>query len=163
MPRFLAKYVHIRNEYAKVFLAELLGTFILVSVGLGSICQNKFFSNDSPYLANGLAINIGFALAGAVAIFVVGKVSGNNSNYSYQLLYSKLDLNSRSSYQYGRFIHRIPSRTALVAQATRLLARSSCRSVPGSCERVYCLHRQSSSLSGGHVFAQHGRIVRFIS
>jgi glycerol uptake facilitator-like aquaporin len=55
----------------RLFLAELLGTFIFLSLALGSIAQFVFGRNIN-YLS--VAVSFGFSLS--LAIVVAGKVSG---------------------------------------------------------------------------------------
>lgn len=77
----MKKIFSIQNRYVKEFLAEVLGTAILVGVGCGSIAQ-KFFSPDHQ---NPFAPNVVFGLSAMTAGIIVGKVSGAHINPAVSL------------------------------------------------------------------------------
>ena len=62
----------IENDYVRCFLAEFLGTLILITFLLSSIAQYKFYVSGNILLIN---LSDGYGLA--MCILVVGKVSGN--------------------------------------------------------------------------------------
>ena len=59
------------------FLAEVLGTFLLVLFGDGSIAQYKMLDPDSQ---NFLSVCFGYGLALMIGILVSGNVSGGHLN-----------------------------------------------------------------------------------
>lgn len=67
----------IKSPRAKEFIAEVFGTFILLLIGLSSVAQYKFASQDNPNSQGVLSVNLGFGFGAVVAIILVGKVSGN--------------------------------------------------------------------------------------
>jgi len=71
------KYITVKSQLGREFLAELLGTFILVLFINGAVAQNVFNTKDDKLLGNSLAINITCGIAVTISILVVGKVSGN--------------------------------------------------------------------------------------
>ncbi|CAF0852928.1 unnamed protein product [Brachionus calyciflorus] len=80
----LIKKYKLKSQLAKEFLAELLGTLILVLTGLAGGAQSKFLAkNDghvdyvSPHLSGGLGVT--------AAILIVGKVSGAHLNPAVSL------------------------------------------------------------------------------
>lgn len=74
------KYVKISNQLAKEFLAEMFGTFMLVSFVLATVAQYKFTSTDDPSTTSPFSLHFGCGLGVGLAILTVGKVSGWNSN-----------------------------------------------------------------------------------
>lgn len=60
----------------KECLAEILGTFMMMMFGMGSVAQLKFSSEENPYTTNLLCVNLGFGLGVFAAILVTGKASG---------------------------------------------------------------------------------------
>jgi glycerol uptake facilitator protein len=80
MQKNTIKFIRTENVYARILLSEMLGTFILVSCGLGSVAQNTFNSQDNPILGSALSINLAFAFSATVAIVVCGRTSGAHLN-----------------------------------------------------------------------------------
>jgi glycerol uptake facilitator-like aquaporin len=76
MQTYLMKLIHTKNLYARIFLAELLATFLLVSCGVGAVAQNKFNVTENPQLASSLSIALAFGFGAGVGIICCGKVSG---------------------------------------------------------------------------------------
>lgn len=72
--------LRIRNVYIRCFLAEFLGTFILMCFLLSSIIQYKFFSSN-----NVLLINLSDGLGLTMCIIITGKVSGGHANPAVSL------------------------------------------------------------------------------
>lgn len=64
----------IKNKLVRVFLAELFGTFLFLSIALGSVAQFVFGIGEITFIS--MAISFGFGLM--VAIVVCGKVSGKS-------------------------------------------------------------------------------------
>ncbi|XP_040582079.1 aquaporin-9 [Lepeophtheirus salmonis] len=65
----------------RVFLAELLGTFLLVYLGDGAIAQTVVGGKSSPLIfSNFLSIALGYGFALTIGIFVSGGVSGGHLN-----------------------------------------------------------------------------------
>ncbi|KAJ3374275.1 hypothetical protein GGF31_007794 [Allomyces arbusculus] len=63
---------HFREE-----LAECLGTFILILIGIGSVCQTVLSEGSS---GSPLAIRMGFFMAVVLAVFAAGSQSGAHIN-----------------------------------------------------------------------------------
>jgi glycerol uptake facilitator-like aquaporin len=61
---------------AREFIAELLGTFILVLTGLAGGAQAKFTAKDNPKAYDSVSPHLAGGLGVTMAIFIVGKVSG---------------------------------------------------------------------------------------
>lgn len=66
----------IKNKLVRVFLAELFGTFLFLSIALGSVAQFVFGIGEITFVS--MAISFGFGLM--AAIVVCGKVSGGHYN-----------------------------------------------------------------------------------
>merc|ERR1712134_45670 len=62
------------NKIAKQFFAEMIGTFIYVTIGLVGVAQ--FLKFDEPFLS----VAFSFALAGMIAIHTIGHISGGHIN-----------------------------------------------------------------------------------
>jgi len=80
----LERYVKVKNQIAKQFLAEILGTLILMAFGLSSVAQYKFFKAEGNDLSF-LSVNFGFGFGVIAAILVVGKSSGAHLNPAVSL------------------------------------------------------------------------------
>lgn len=65
------------KDHLRLFLAELLGTFILVGIGLGAVAQYTLMAPDHRDFIS-VALAFGFALV--IAIVVVGRISGAHLN-----------------------------------------------------------------------------------
>lgn len=78
----LERVVKFRSPYLREFLAETLGTFLLVLIGCSSVAQFKF---NGAQAGTFLSVNLGFGLAVTVAVLVVGKVSGCHINPAVSL------------------------------------------------------------------------------
>lgn len=76
MQRLLEKRTRFKSQFAREFVGELFGTFILLVFGLNSVAQFKLTSSDNPDSINLLSINLGFGIGVIVAILVTGKASG---------------------------------------------------------------------------------------
>lgn len=76
---FLAKYTKIKYKNVKIFLAEMLGEIIYITIGLSSIAQYKLQIVESVYLSDPLALYVGYSVGLMFAILIVGKISGSQS------------------------------------------------------------------------------------
>ena len=65
------------EDHLRLFMAELLGTFILVLVGLSAVAQYTLMNSDNR---NFVSVALGFGLGLILAILVVGRVSGAHLN-----------------------------------------------------------------------------------
>ena len=77
---FLTRFCRIRSLSLRMFLAETLGTFLKLVIGLGAVAQNTF--NSGP---NIVPVNIAFGLAVTISVIVTGKVSGAHLNPAVSL------------------------------------------------------------------------------
>lgn len=59
-------------------VAEVIGTFVLVFIGAGTVVAVSLFDPDSP--ANVISISIAFGLAVMIAVYAFGHVSGAHIN-----------------------------------------------------------------------------------
>lgn len=95
----------IKNHYIKEFLAEFLGTLLLVLFGCGSVAQyrlRKEESNSNPIL---LTINLAFGFGLTLGILITSKISGININNIEHTIYRFiLSIISRWSFKSGGFI-----------------------------------------------------------
>uniref|UniRef100_A0A8C5K131 Aquaporin 9 n=1 Tax=Jaculus jaculus TaxID=51337 RepID=A0A8C5K131_JACJA len=73
----LKQRLALKNTVAKEFLSEFLGTFIMIVLGCGSVAQTVLSRGG---FGNITTINIGFATAVAMAVYVAGGVSGGHIN-----------------------------------------------------------------------------------
>ena len=76
IPRLFKRHIRIKNRLVVEFLAEIVGTFILVGYGLGSVAQFKLSKQDNPYAYSFISLSFANGLAISCGILVVGKVSG---------------------------------------------------------------------------------------
>ncbi|XP_007439007.1 aquaporin-9 [Python bivittatus] len=67
----------LKNNLLKEGLAELLGTFILIALGCGSVAQTVL---SRGALGGALMISVGFAMSVTLAVYVAGGVSGGHIN-----------------------------------------------------------------------------------
>ncbi|XP_004374666.1 aquaporin-9 [Trichechus manatus latirostris] len=67
----------LKSSLAKETLAEFLGTFIMIVLGCGSVAQAVL---SRGHFGGIVTINVGFAMAVAMAIYVAGGVSGGHIN-----------------------------------------------------------------------------------
>ncbi|KAM9183326.1 aquaporin-9 isoform 1-T1 [Dugong dugon] len=67
----------LKSSLAKETLAEFLGTFIMIVLGCGSVAQAVL---SRGHFGGIVTINVGFAMAVAMAIYVTGGVSGGHIN-----------------------------------------------------------------------------------
>ncbi|XP_076148943.1 aquaporin-9b isoform X2 [Alosa pseudoharengus] len=72
----------LRKDIIKEFLAEFLGTFILILFGCGSVAQTVL---SRGALGEPLTIHIGFTLGVMLAVYVAGGVSGGHVNPAVSL------------------------------------------------------------------------------
>ncbi|KAJ8002556.1 hypothetical protein DPEC_G00160130 [Dallia pectoralis] len=72
----------LKHGILKEFLAEFLGTFVLVLFGVGSIAQTVLSRNAKDET---LTIHIGFSVGLMMAVFVAGGVSGAHVNPAVSL------------------------------------------------------------------------------
>lgn len=86
MNRYRIFRFKIKNKLIFEFLGELIGSLILLTVGLCGVAQYRFQQNDNPYSTNYLLVNIGFGFGLILAILVTGKISGINNNKSVRFL-----------------------------------------------------------------------------
>lgn len=71
--------MRIKSQIGREFLAEILGSFILLAFGLASVAQFKFSKKEDPYQTSFISVNFAFGFGVTCAIIVVGKVSGKLS------------------------------------------------------------------------------------
>ncbi|GAU88236.1 AQP6 [Ramazzottius varieornatus] len=76
-----------KNQYVREFLAEFLGTFILIIFGNGAVAQFVLSSKNPSTgpVSNFFAINIAYGLAVAFGVYVAGGVSGGHLNPAVSL------------------------------------------------------------------------------
>ncbi|KAB5525995.1 hypothetical protein PHYPO_G00146600 [Pangasianodon hypophthalmus] len=72
--RSLREKVTLRHAIIREFLAEFLGTFVLILFGCGSVAQAVL---SRGALGEPLTIHIGFTTGVMLAVYVSGGVSGN--------------------------------------------------------------------------------------
>ncbi|XP_041705660.1 aquaporin-9-like [Coregonus clupeaformis] len=72
----------LKHGILKEFLAEFLGTFILVLFGVGSVAQTVLSRNT---MGETLTIHIGFSVGLMMAVYVAGGVSGAHVNPAVSL------------------------------------------------------------------------------
>ena len=70
------KNFQIRSSLVREFLAEILGTMIMVTFGLSTGAQYTFFKRDDPNNIDFLSINFGAGFGVTIAVLIVGKASG---------------------------------------------------------------------------------------
>ena len=111
------------------YLAEAVGTFILVFVGSMSVLAA--IATDSPVM---VAIPLGFGLGLMAAIFAVGHVSGGHFNPAVTLA-MWLDKRTSSSdligYWIGQFVGAIIASTVVLAAADQAGVVATVNSSPG--------------------------------
>jgi MIP family channel proteins len=74
---YVERRLLIRNDTARLFMAEFLGTYVLMILGLSSIAQSVL---SRSALGEFLSINLGWGLAVAMGVWVSGSVSGGHLN-----------------------------------------------------------------------------------
>ncbi|XP_060116057.1 aquaporin-9 [Heteronotia binoei] len=67
----------LKNSLVKEGLSEFLGTFVMVTLGLGCVAQSVLSRGE---LGGAPVISVGFAMAVTIAIYVAGGVSGGHIN-----------------------------------------------------------------------------------
>ncbi|XP_054571446.1 aquaporin-9-like [Eptesicus fuscus] len=67
----------LKSSLAKEILSEFLGTCIMIVLGCGSVAQSVLSRGVS---GGTLAVNVGFSIAVAMAVYVAGGVSGGHIN-----------------------------------------------------------------------------------
>ncbi|XP_057693683.1 aquaporin-9-like isoform X1 [Corythoichthys intestinalis] len=78
----MRKHCAIKHGIFKEFLAEFLGTFVLVLFGCGSVAQTVLSRNS---LGEPLTVHIGFSVGLMMAVYVAGGVSGGHVNPAVSL------------------------------------------------------------------------------
>ncbi|XP_051012720.1 aquaporin-9 [Acomys russatus] len=73
----LAQRLALKSRIAKETLSEFLGTYIMIVLGCGSIAQAVLSRGHAGGI---ITINVGFAMAVVMAIYVTGGVSGGHIN-----------------------------------------------------------------------------------
>ncbi|XP_006038421.2 aquaporin-7-like [Alligator sinensis] len=100
----IQKILTVRNELVREALAEALGTFLLMLLGLGSIAQvNLGGGKFGEYLS----INLSFGLGVALGIHAAGGISGAHMNASITFTYcllGKLPWKKLPAYVVGQFL-----------------------------------------------------------
>ena len=66
------------SSYTREFLAEALGTFVLVVIGCGALAQYTLYPNAA---STNTSVGLAWACAVALGIIVSGKISGNVEHY----------------------------------------------------------------------------------
>ncbi|KAM7002665.1 aquaporin-9a [Tautogolabrus adspersus] len=80
--RSMRQHCALKHGILKEFLAEFLGTFVLVLFGCGSVAQTVLSRNT---LGEPLTIHIGFSVGLMMAAYVAGGVSGGHVNPAVSL------------------------------------------------------------------------------
>lgn len=99
--------MRIENQSLKEFFAELFGTFLFITYGLGAIAENVLFARNDPYFSSFLAISVGFGFGFAIAALIVGKVSGAHLNPAVSfamLLHNRLTIAKFFVYCLAQFL-----------------------------------------------------------
>ncbi|XP_006268313.1 aquaporin-7 [Alligator mississippiensis] len=100
----MQKILTVRNELVREALAEALGTFLLMLLGLGSVAQvNLGGGKFGEYLS----INLSFGLGVALGIHAAGGISGAHMNASITFTYcllGKLPWKKLPAYVLGQFL-----------------------------------------------------------
>ncbi|XP_019373637.1 PREDICTED: aquaporin-7-like [Gavialis gangeticus] len=100
----IQKILTVRNELVREALAEALGTFLLMLLGLGSVAQvNLGGGKFGEYLS----INLSFGLGVALGIHAAGGISGAHMNASITFTYcllGKLPWKKLPAYVVGQFL-----------------------------------------------------------
>ncbi|XP_051917468.1 aquaporin-9-like isoform X2 [Hippocampus zosterae] len=78
----MRKHCAIKHGILKEFLAEFLGTFVLVLFGCGSVAQTVLSRNS---LGEPLTVHIGFSVGLMMAAYIAGGVSGGHVNPAVSL------------------------------------------------------------------------------
>ncbi|RNA34842.1 aquaporin-9-like isoform X1 [Brachionus plicatilis] len=76
----ILKKFKVEKKSIKEFMAELLGTAILVFFGLCAGAQSKFIAKDDPKSSDYLSPHLAGGIGASLAIFLVGKISGAHLN-----------------------------------------------------------------------------------
>ncbi|XP_064629779.1 aquaporin-7-like [Lineus longissimus] len=79
----------IKNEELRIFLAEFLGTFVLLTLGNCTVAQTVLFPRSA---AGFLSINWGYGLAVGFAVYISFKASGGHVNPAITLGFAVLGL-----------------------------------------------------------------------
>ncbi|TRY95410.1 hypothetical protein DNTS_000415 [Danionella cerebrum] len=94
----------LRKDIIREFLAELLGTFVLILFGCGSVAQTVLSRETKGEL---LTIHIGFTLGVMLAVYMAGGISGGHVNPAVSLgmvILGKLPLKKFPIYVAAQFI-----------------------------------------------------------
>lgn len=78
----LKEKLALKNKLVKELLAEFLGTFVLIVLGISSIAQAVLSDGTKGDI---LSVCIGFAIAVTVAVYVAGGISGGHVNPAVSL------------------------------------------------------------------------------
>ncbi|KAG7281010.1 hypothetical protein CRUP_016642 [Coryphaenoides rupestris] len=78
----MRRHCVLKHGILKEFLAEFLGTFVLVLFGCGSVAQTVLSRNT---LGEPLTVHIGFSVGLAMASYVAGGISGGHVNPAVSL------------------------------------------------------------------------------
>jgi glycerol uptake facilitator-like aquaporin len=66
----------LKSDNGKKFLAEFLGTFLMMAIGLGGIAQSMILKTE-----NSIQVNLAFGFGVMIAFIVTGRISGTKSLY----------------------------------------------------------------------------------
>ncbi|XP_056317525.1 aquaporin-9b [Danio aesculapii] len=94
----------LRRDIIREFLAELLGTFVLILFGCGSVAQSVLSREAKGQL---LTIHFGFTLGVMLAVYMAGGVSGGHVNPAVSLamvVLGKLPLKKFPVYVLAQFL-----------------------------------------------------------
>jgi len=75
----MPQFPKVRNDLAREFIAEFLGTFILILLGDGAVAQ-MVLTKGSTVSSSYISVNFGYAMAVAFGVYVSGGVSGGHIN-----------------------------------------------------------------------------------
>ncbi|KAL6461436.1 hypothetical protein MHYP_G00295800 [Metynnis hypsauchen] len=102
--RNLREKCALKQDILKEFLAEILGTFVLILFGCGSVAQ---FVLSRGTLGEPLTVHIGFTTGVMLAVYMAGGVSGGHVNPAVSLamvVLGKLSLKKFPVYVAAQFI-----------------------------------------------------------
>jgi hypothetical protein len=104
----LERHAKIKNENVRIFLAEMLGVIIYITIGLSSIAQYRLSIVGNPYMSDPLSLYVGYSVGLTFAVLIVGKISGLSLLLFWKFnlipIYLTFNLKKRSQHKHGRYI-----------------------------------------------------------